>query len=88
VFASMMVAIPMILHHDTDAITACVTSLRVFVTQTGPCLVWALIIFALVMLAMMPWALGLMVVGPWLGFATWYAYRDAVLRVEVPAPIR
>jgi uncharacterized membrane protein len=86
VFASMMVAIPMILHHDTDAITACVTSLRVFVTQTGPCLVWALIIFTMVMLAMLPWALGLMMVGPWLGFATWYAYRDAVLKVDLPAP--
>jgi len=48
--------------------------------------VWALIIFALVMLAMMPWALGLMVVGPWLGFATWYAYRDAVLQVDLSAP--
>ena len=85
VFASMMVAIPMILHRDTDAITACVTSLRVFVTQTGPCVVWALIIFFLVMLALWPWGLGLLVVGPWLGFATWYAYRDAVVQVTVPS---
>lgn len=85
VFASMMVAIPMILHRDTDAITACVTSLRVFVTQTGPCMLWALIIFVSVMLAMIPWALGLVVVGPWLGFASWYAYRDAVLQVALPA---
>jgi uncharacterized membrane protein len=85
VFASMMVAIPMILHHDTDAITACVTSLRVFVTQTGPCVVWALVLFVTVMLAMMPWALGLVVVGPWLGYATWYAYHDAVVRVALPS---
>ena len=85
VFASMMVAIPMILHHDTDAITACVTSLRVFVTQTGPCLVWAMVLFVAVMLAMVPWALGLLVVGPWLGYATWHAYRDAVVRVALPS---
>ena len=86
VFASMMVAIPMILHHDTDAITACVTSLRVFVTQTAPCLVWALLIFILVMVAMLPSAWGLLVVGPWLGYASWYAYRDSVVRVNVPTP--
>ena len=85
VFASMMVAIPMILHRDTDAITACVTSLRVFVTQTGPCVLWAVIIFSLVMLAMTPWALGLVVIGPWLGFASWYAYREAVEQVPLPA---
>lgn len=86
VFASMMVAIPMILHRDTDAITACVTSLRVFVTQTGPCMIWALIIFVSVMVAMMPWAMGLAVVGPWLGFASWHAYREAVLQVAMPLP--
>lgn len=84
VFASMMVAIPMILHRDTDAITACVTSLRVFVTQTGPCVVWALVIFFSVMLALWLWGLGLLLIGPWLGFASWHAYRDAVVQVALP----
>ena len=78
VFASMMVSIPMILDRDTDAITACITSLRVFVEHTGVSLLWGLLITALVMLAMLPSAAGLLLVGPWLGFASWHAYRASV----------
>jgi uncharacterized membrane protein len=81
VFASMMVSIPMILDRDTDAITACITSLRVFVDHTAVSAWWGLLCVILVVLAMMPWAAGLLVVGPWLGFASWHAYRSAV-RVE------
>jgi uncharacterized membrane protein len=78
VFASMMVSIPMILDRDTDAITACITSLRVFVDNTAVSLFWGLIIVALSVMAMWPSAAGLLVVGPWLGFASWHAYRASV----------
>lgn len=78
VFASMMVSIPMILDRDTDAITACITSMRVFVDHTGVAVVWGLLILALVVLAMLPSAAGLLVVGPWLGFSSWHAYRACV----------
>jgi len=84
VFASMMVSIPMILDRDTDAITACITSLRVFVDHTAVSLCWAALIALLVVLAMWPSAAGLLVVGPWLGFASWHAYRSAV-RVTPPS---
>jgi len=83
VFASMMVSIPMILDRDTDAITACITSLRVFVDHTAVSVFWGLLITALAVLAMLPSAAGLLVVGPWLGFASWHAYRGAV-RVTAP----
>ena len=33
----------------------------------------------LVMLALLPWGLGLVLVGPWLGHASWHAYRGSVL---------
>jgi uncharacterized membrane protein len=85
VFASMMVSIPMILDRDTDAITACITSLRVFVDHTGVAVFWGLLIVTLSVLAMWPSAAGLLVVGPWLGFASWHAYRAAV-NVS-PAPV-
>ena len=78
VFASRMVSIPMILDRDTDAITACITSLRVFVDHTAVSVFWGALITALVVLAMLPSAAGLLVVGPWLGFASWHAYRAAV----------
>jgi uncharacterized membrane protein len=85
VFASMMVSIPMILDRDTDAITACITSLRVFVEHTGVAVFWGLLIVALAVLAMWPSAAGLLVVGPWLGFASWHAYRASVKVTPAPA---
>ena len=83
VFATMMVSIPMILDRDTDAITACITSMRVFVDYTAVAVFWGLLITALSVLAMLPSAIGLLVVGPWLGFASWHAYR-ATVRVTAP----
>ena len=85
VFASMMVSIPMILDRDTDAITACITSLRVFVDRTAVSVFWGALITLLVVLAMLPTAAGLLVVGPWLGFASWHAYRAAVRVTPVQA---
>lgn len=82
VFAIMMVSIPMILDRDTDAITACITSMRVFVDHTGVSMVWGLLIIALVVLALLPSAVGLLIVGPWLGFASWHAYRGSVRVTE------
>ena len=85
VFASMMVSIPMILDRDTDAITACITSFRVFFDHTLVALFWGLLITLLVGVAMLPSAAGLLVVGPWLGFASWHAYRGSVRVTEVAA---
>jgi uncharacterized membrane protein len=44
-------------------------------------LIWGALITVLVVLAMLPWFLGLLVVAPVLGHATWHAYRHIV-----PAP--
>jgi len=81
----MMVSIPMILDRDTDAITACITSMRVFVDHTGVSMVWGALIIVLVVLAMLPSAAGLLVVGPWLGFASWHAYRGSVRVTQAAA---
>ena len=40
----------------------------------------------LVVAAMLPFFLGLLVVGPWLGHASWHAYRGAVAPEPQPAP--
>ena len=39
---------------------------------------WGALVVGLTLLALWPWSLGLLLVGPWLGHATWHAYRDAV----------
>ena len=79
VFAITVVSIPMILDRDTDAITAAIGSIEVVVTQPGVMLLWGGLIVALVALALLlPFAVGLVLVGPLLGHATWHAYRGSV----------
>jgi uncharacterized membrane protein len=79
VYATSAVSIPMILDRDTDAITACITSIAVVLTNTGVMLLWGALIAVLTTASLMlPWALGLVVVGPLLGHATWHAYRGSV----------
>ena len=78
IYAVSVVSMPMILHRRTDAISAGLTSMRLVLTQTTVMFVWAGIITALVVLALLPWFAGLLVVGPVLGHASWHAYRAAV----------
>jgi len=78
IYAISVVSIPMILHRQTDAITAGLTSLRLVLTQTGVMLWWGALIALLVTLALLPWFAGLLVVGPVVGHASWHAYREAV----------
>ncbi|MFM7505888.1 MAG: DUF2189 domain-containing protein [Rubrivivax sp.] len=78
IYAVSVISIPMILHRQTDAITAGLTSLRLVLTQTAVMLWWGLLIAALVTLALLPWFAGLLVVGPVVGHASWHAYREAV----------
>jgi len=78
VFSTMVVSVPMILDRDTDAITAGLTSMRVVYENTGVMLLWATLIVVLTALALWPWGVGLLVLGPLLGHASWHAYCDAV----------
>jgi len=78
IFAVSVISIPMILHRSVDSITAGLTSLRLVVSQTGIMLWWALLIALLTFLALLPFFVGLLVVGPVIGHASWHAYRAAV----------
>jgi uncharacterized membrane protein len=78
IYAVSVVSIPMILHRQTDAITAGLTSMRLVMTQPLVMLWWGLLITLLVVAAMLPWFAGLLVAGPVLGHASWHAYRAAV----------
>ncbi len=76
VFSTCVVSIPMILDRDTDAITAGLASLQAVSERSVPMLLWGALILALVLGSLaLPLACGLLVVGPWLGHASWHAYR-------------
>lgn len=78
VYSTAVVSIPMILDRDTDAISAAITSLQVVFGNLGVMLLWGALLTALVFAALAPWGLGLLLVGPWLGHASWHAYRGCV----------
>jgi len=79
VFSIAVVSIPTILDRDVDAITAAITSLEVVFHNTGVMFLWgAVITFLVVGSLLTPWGVGLLLVGPLLGHASWHAYRSAV----------
>ena len=78
IFAFTAVSMPMILDRRTDAITAALTSFRLVLTQPGVMLQWGLMIAVFTFAAMLPGFIGLVVVGPLIGHASWHAYRAAV----------
>ncbi len=78
VFSTAVVSIPMILDRDTDAISAAITSIRVVFANPGVMLLWGALITGLIVLALLPWGLGLIVAGPLVGHASWHAYRGTV----------
>jgi uncharacterized membrane protein len=78
VFAATVVSAPMLLDRDTDMITALLTSVRAVGENPITMVVWASLIMLATGIAMLTLMLGLVLVIPWIGHATWHAYRDMV----------
>jgi uncharacterized membrane protein len=85
VYALSVVSIPMILDRDTDAISAALTSVSVVFANPWVMLFWGTLICGLIAIALWPGGLGLLLMGPWLGHASWHAYRDSVCWPEAAA---
>jgi uncharacterized membrane protein len=77
-FASSVVTIPSMMERDTDTIPAVLDSFRAVLANPGPMAVWALAIAVLVGAGIATGFVGLAVTGPWVGLATWRAYRDVL----------
>lgn len=78
IFSVSVIAMPMILDREVDAVTAALMSMRLVLTQMGVMVWWGVLIAAIIGLAMLPGFLGLFVAGPVIGHASWHAYRAAV----------
>ena len=81
IFVASAISIPMILDRQSDAISSALTSFRACLQNPGVMFLWGALITTSVVLAMLPAFLGLLVVGPVMGHATWHAYRAIVPRV-------
>jgi uncharacterized membrane protein len=78
VFASSVVAIPMLLDRVVSVPAAIYTSWRVTMDNSVPMALWAALLLGLTLLGMVTALVGLVVVAPWLAHASWHAYRDLV----------
>ena len=74
-YALTVVSLPLLLDRDVDFISAMIASVGCVTANPGPMLVWAGIIAAALVLAMLPAFLGLFIVLPVLGHASWHLYR-------------
>jgi uncharacterized membrane protein len=84
VFAFTVIAIPLMLDRGTDAITAMLASVVAFGRNVAPLLLWAAAIVALTVFGFATFFVGLIVTVPWVGLATWHAYR-ALVEPAAPA---
>ena len=78
VFASSVIAIPMLLDRKVSVLAAVFTSWRAVMDNPVTLAVWAVLIAALTFVGMALLMLGLVIVVPLLGHASWHAYRDLV----------
>ncbi len=74
IFASSVIAMPMLLDRRVSVMPAVLTSWRVVLANPGPMAVWATLIMLLVLLGFATGLLGLVVLVPLLGHASWHAY--------------
>ena len=78
VFASSVVAIPMLLDQRVSVLAAVLTSWRVVIENPVPMALWAGVLLSVTLAGMAAGLFGLIPVVPWLAHASWHAYRDLV----------
>ncbi|MCX8568762.1 MULTISPECIES: DUF2189 domain-containing protein [Hyphomicrobiales] len=78
-FSITVISIPMLLDREVDFVTAMITSVRTVLASPLVMLGWGLVVTLAVLAACVPFFLGLLVVLPVLGHATWHLYRRAVV---------
>jgi len=74
-FAISAFSIPMLVNEPIDALTAMGSSMALVWTNLRVLLIWAVIVLVLFLVSLATGMLGLIVIYPLLGHATWHAYR-------------
>jgi uncharacterized membrane protein len=79
VLAISVVSFPLLLDRDVGLFAAVWTSLRAVTANPGPMAIWGLIVAGSLVIGSIPVFLGLIIVMPVLGHATWHLYRKVVV---------
>ena len=80
-YAVTVVSLPMLVDREVDFLTAIIASLAAFRANMVMLCIWAAVIAASLLVAMLPAFLGLLIVLPVFGHATWHLYRRIVGQV-------
>jgi uncharacterized membrane protein len=81
-FASSVVAIPMLLDRPHGVLTAVATSVGAALMNPRPMALWASLLLVMSLIGMATFMVGLVVVVPWLAHASWHAYTDLVEPID------
>ena len=81
------ISFPLLLDRDVGAAVAVFTSIRVVLANPVAMAFWGLIVAFLLVAGSLPFFLGLTVVMPVLGHATWHLYRKAVVPDAAPKAV-
>lgn len=86
VFAVSVISVPLMLDRNQDAVSSMLGSIGAVARNPASMVLWALIIVTLTVIGFLSFHLGLVVLMPIVGHATWHAYRDLV--EPLPSPGR
>lgn len=77
-FATSVFSLPMLANRDIDVITAALSSINAVLRNKPAMFVWAILICLLTAVGFLTAGIGLIVIIPWLAYATWRGYRAAL----------
>jgi uncharacterized membrane protein len=77
-YAITVVSLPLLLDKEVDFVTAMITSFSAVTENLGVMLIWGALVSVLLLVGMVPAFLGLLVVLPLLGHATWHLYQRLI----------
>lgn len=78
VFSISVVSMPLLLDRDTDTLVAVFASARALWANPITCLVWGMLIVAIIGASLLVFMPLLIVTAPWVGHATWHAYKGMI----------
>ncbi len=78
VFVVTVVSVPTIIENNIPAVEAMIVSFKVTIANLPTMIVWSALIVLLTVIGFTTFLIGMVVIYPLLGHATWHAYRDLV----------
>jgi uncharacterized membrane protein len=81
VFSFSVTSFPMLFDRDIDFVTAMVTSIKVVLANRAAMVAWCVVIAGLIGFSLLSGLVGLLVILPVLGHASWHLYRRAISAV-------